>query len=147
MNTLPKLPTELWNMIYNMKRSMEYEDRWGWRKEIDLSEDVQLFDNGRWWVGDQRWSYEADWPDLDRALFIYYLKYIRDITCTPLPISQPCSVRLRIVQEISSLKGFIRREPNLYNNRFTLLDQIDPSRKESYEGLRWEYDEGYYHED
>jgi hypothetical protein len=34
MTPIPKLPVELWNLIYNMKRSMEYKDRWGWAGAI-----------------------------------------------------------------------------------------------------------------
>ena len=76
MKTLPILPAEIWNTILNHKRRMEYDDRWGWRKEIDLSKCVHLRDYQRWWVGNHRLPTYRDWPDLDRAWFIYYLKYI-----------------------------------------------------------------------
>jgi hypothetical protein len=79
MNTLPTLPDELWDKILNYKRRKEYDDRWGWRKEIDLSNCVQLRDHQRWWVGNHRHRVShMDWPDLDRAWFIYYLKYMKE---------------------------------------------------------------------
>lgn len=78
MKTLPILPAEIWDKILNHKRRMEYDDRWGWRKEIDLSRSVKLRDHQRWWVGNHRWTYFANWPDLDRAWFIYYLKYMKE---------------------------------------------------------------------
>ena len=76
MNTLTILPVELWNKILNYKRHTEYYDRWGWGKEIDLSKCVQLRDKQRWWVGNHRRRVDMNWPDLDRAWFIYYVKYM-----------------------------------------------------------------------
>ena len=78
MKTLPILPAEIWNTILNYKRRMEYDDRWGWRKEIYLSKGVHLRDFQRWWVGNHRGPYRANWSDLDRAWFIYYLKYMKE---------------------------------------------------------------------
>ena len=78
MNTLSILPTELWNKILNYKQRIEYDSRWGWRKEIELSKCIKLRDHQRWWVGNHRLTYFANWPDLDRAWFIYYLKYMKE---------------------------------------------------------------------
>ena len=99
-----------------MKRAMEYNDRGGWREEIDLSKGpLALWDNGRWWVGKYRWAYKATWPDLDRAWCIYYLKYIGDIT-------NAWKINMEIFNEMSPFY-------NHFNKRFALLDEIDPSRK------------------
>ena len=44
-------------------------------QRIDLSKGVMLYDWDRWWVGNHRLPLANEWPDLDRAWFIYYLKY------------------------------------------------------------------------
>ena len=31
---LPLLPTEIWMLINNIKRQLEYNDRWGWSESI-----------------------------------------------------------------------------------------------------------------
>jgi hypothetical protein len=39
----PKLPLELWNLIYNIKRAMESNDHWGWAGAVsraDITEDM-----------------------------------------------------------------------------------------------------------
>ena len=34
---LPLLPPEIWMLINNIKRQLEYNDRWGWSKIIGSS--------------------------------------------------------------------------------------------------------------
>ena len=103
LNHLPYLPLEIWLKIFNMKRKMEIEDHWGWRKSIEKSKGHIFDDNNRWWVGENRWAFCTNWPDLDRATFIYYDMYEDLITYQKQPDQQ-------------------------LDHRFKMLDQIDPSR-------------------
>ena len=86
-----------------MKRNMEKENHWGWKNAIDSSNNKTLDDFERWWVGENRWAEKFTWPDLDRATLIYYKMYIDN------------------TEYVKKNKGF-------YDNRFKILDEIDPSR-------------------
>lgn len=144
MPSLPILPAEIWLIIYNFKRHMEEKDHWGWHNEVRLSKNIRIYDDNRWWVADKRWSYSAPWPDLDRAWIIYYLKYIavpefiesfeREIeknksNCYPEP-----GFMLERNESISLIIHGYYSDENCpyskhYNNRFKLLDELNPSRK------------------
>ena len=85
---------------------MEYDDRWGWRKEIYLSKGVHLRDFQRWWVGNHRGPYRANWSDLDRAWFIYYLKYMKEGNDTR-----------RVLQMGPGMKGTMGGRHSMFRNR------------------------------
>ena len=149
------LPIELWRKILNYKRRMDHDDRWGWRKEIDLSKGVMLYDWDRWWVGNHRLPLANEWPDLDRAWFIYYLKYynsnlINDVDWRDRRLSAQAGIPG--LSNFNTVPLYIWLSPhprhqtcrpvcnsplgerdylyNQFNNRYAILDQIDPARHE-----------------
>ena len=97
------LPLELILKIFNMKRNMEIDNHWGWKFAIDASKNKSLDDCERWWVGENRWAEKFNWPDLDKATLIYYKMYIDNTE-------------------------YVKNNKELYDLRFKLLDEIEPSR-------------------
>ena len=120
------LPTELWQKIFNMKRKMEHDDRWGWGDVINDSKEKTLLDPDRWWVGRNRWSYCARWPDLDRATHIYIKMYLDE------ELKNMCNYP--ILEDNWHSHNYLtwnesfEDDRNHYELRFALLDEISPSR-------------------
>ena len=72
----PKLPIELWNLIYNIKRAMESNDHWGWAGAVsraDITEDMcdapyPRDRPGLWWAKDSHFPYVTAFCMLDVGL-------------------------------------------------------------------------------
>ena len=94
---------ELIFKIFNMKRNMEIEEHWGWKQAIESSNNKVLEDSERWWVGENRWAEKFTWPDLEKATLTYYKMYIDNTE-------------------------YIKKNKDLFDARFKLLDEIEPSR-------------------
>ena len=92
---LPLLPPEIWMLINNIKRQLEYNDRWGWSKIIGsswhtearyamivernriISSAIQLGLGSQHCFGCCEYFWKRHMrPDLVRANYIYYKKYI-----------------------------------------------------------------------